>query len=197
MDVALAASATGTASIGPREPAVPGQTGDVLVEDARSQAALWRSRFAFGCAVGLMALSGFTPLGIPFWDSGSRAYWRTLYVESPRARAAGAVVAAIPLGERVASTDFIHPRFTHYARSYDYSDYRPEIPPDANWLVIDTGHPYSTIKRPDQVKEYVREPREWELVPVDPDGWFLVFRRVSGGASRDAKAGTDGKRAGD
>ncbi len=151
---------------------------------------VWRSRFAFGCAVGLMALSGFTPLGIPFWDSGSRAYWRTLYVESPRARAAEAVVAAIPPTERVASTDFIHPRFTHYARSYDYSDYRPEIPPDANWLVIDTGHPYSTIKRPDQVKEYTREPREWELVPIDPDGWFLVFRRVSGGGTgKEAGAG--------
>ena len=29
----------------------------------------------------------------------------------------------IPSGARVASTDYVHPRFTHFARSYDYSDY--------------------------------------------------------------------------
>ena len=88
-------------------------------------------------------------------------------------------MAAIPLTARVASTDFIHPRFTHHARSYDYSDYRPDIPPDSDYLVIDTGHPYSTIKTPDEVKEYRRVPQEWELLPVETQGLFLVFRRVA------------------
>jgi uncharacterized membrane protein len=148
--------------------------------------ALRGARFALGCSLGLMLLSGFTPLGIPFWDAGSRAYWRTLYVTSDRARAAEAVVAAIPPLARVASTDFIHPRFTHHARSYDYSDYRPDIPPDADFLVIDTGHPYSTIKRPDEVKEYRRVPREWELLPVETQGYFLVFQRIAKPPSPDA-----------
>lgn len=139
---------------------------------------LWWGRFVCGCSLGLMVLTGFTPAGIPFWDPGSRAYWRNLYLETPRSHAARAVVEAIPASDRVASTDFIHPRFTHHERSYDYSDYRPEVPPDANWIVIDTGHPYSQIKTPEQVKEFVRTPGEWKLVPVDPDGWFLVFRRV-------------------
>jgi uncharacterized membrane protein len=159
---------------------------NTVVRASRTENVLRGARFALGCSLGLMLLSGFTPLGIPFWDAGSRAYWRTLYVTSDRARAAEAVVAAIPPSARVASTDFIHPRFTHHARSYDYSEYRPDIPRDADYLVIDTGHPYSTIKTPDQVKEYGRVPREWEQLPVETQGFFLIFRRIAKTPSPDA-----------
>ena len=33
----------------------------------------------------------------------------------------------IPQSARVASTDFVHPRYTHFDRSYDYSNYRRKV----------------------------------------------------------------------
>ena len=76
-----------------------------------------------------------------------------------------AVIAIIPPDARVASTDLIHPRFTHYRRSYDYSDYpravnenRPGAPPDTDYIVIDKQARYSKITRPDEVREYRERP---------------------------------------
>ena len=84
---------------------------------------------------------GLSPLGINFWDPHSLAYWRALYVPGPRAAHFRAVLELVPPTSRVASTDFVHPRFTHFERSYDYSDYRPNVPDDADYIVIDTQHP--------------------------------------------------------
>ncbi|HTI49451.1 MAG TPA: DUF2079 domain-containing protein [Planctomycetaceae bacterium] len=121
---------------------------------------------------------GMSPAALGFWDPDSRAYWRTLYVPGERARHFPAVLAEIPPESRVASTDFIHPRFTHFDRSYDYSDYRPNVPDDADYIVIDTRHPYSRIRRPEEVKEYRDHPEEWELLPDQTDGYFIVLRRI-------------------
>jgi uncharacterized membrane protein len=139
-------------------------------------AALW-------CALSSLCVGwflGLSPASIGFWDPDSRAYWRTLYLPGERAQRFPEVLSQIPHDSRVASTDFIHPRFTHFTRSYDYSDYRPNVPKDADYIVIDTRHRYSAIHRPDEIKEYRDHPEEWELLPDRTDGYFIVLRRVRG-----------------
>jgi hypothetical protein len=121
---------------------------------------------------------GLSPATLAFWDPDSRANWRKNYVPGERARQFATVLAEIPVESHVASTDFVHPRFTHYARSYDYSDYRKIVPDDTDYIVIDTQHPYSKIKTPQQVKELREHPEEWELVPDRTGGYFIVLRRV-------------------
>ena len=92
----------------------------------------------------------------------------------------------IPPSSRVASTDYVHPRFTHHERSYDYSHYRRKIagyedsvPDDTDFIVIDTRHPYSQINSPDQVRELKSQPDRWELLPDDTDGHFIILKRAS------------------
>jgi hypothetical protein len=128
---------------------------------------------------------GLGPLSIGFWDPDSGFYWRDLYVVGKRAELFPRVLEEIPdQTARVASTDFVHPRFTHFQRSYDYSDYpravnnyQPGVPPDTDYIVIDTQHKYSKIKRPDQVPEYRDHPDQWELLPDTTDGYFIVLKR--------------------
>lgn len=141
-------------------------------ENAVVAVAVWCALNAFltGLPIGL------SPLGIGFWDPAARVYWRHWYIPGERARRFAAVFALIPRDARVASTDFIHPRFTHHERSYDYSAYRPIVPDDTDYIVIDTRHPYSGVKRPEEVKEYRDEPDKWEL--VHDDGYFIVLKRI-------------------
>jgi uncharacterized membrane protein len=120
---------------------------------------------------------GLTPLGVGFWNPESRAYWRNLYVPGERARQFPAAFALVPSDSRVASTDYVHPRFTHHARSYDYSHYRPNVPEDADYIVIDTRHPYSEIRMPREVKEYRDAPEQWELLKDETQGYFIVLKR--------------------
>jgi uncharacterized membrane protein len=119
----------------------------------------------------------FSPLGFGFWDPHSRGYWRNLYVPGERAQRFPAAIALVPFDARVASTDYIHPRFTHHTRSYDYSDYRPHVPEDCDYIVIDTRHPYSEISRPEQLKEYRDHPNQWELLDDRTEGYFIVLKR--------------------
>jgi len=121
---------------------------------------------------------GYDPGGLPFWDSASRTYWRKKYVQSERARVFPAVLQAIPTTARLAATDFAHTRFNHHARCYDYSGYRPNVPDDAEFLVIDVHGPYSTVKVPSDVDEVRKHPGRWELLPDSTRGYFLVFRRI-------------------
>ena len=86
----------------------------------------------------------------------------------------------------MASTDFVHPRYTHFERSYDYSQYsrmvngnRPGAPDDADYIVIDTRHPYSWIHGPEDVRELQSEPDRWELLPDQTSGYFIVLKRRS------------------
>jgi len=141
--------------------------------------------FACGCALLVGLFSGLSPLSVIFWDADSSMSWRDMYVPSSRAEHAEAVVQQIPTTARVFSTDFIHPRFTHHARSYDYSGYpRPSdreltdpVPGVEYYVVIDTQHRYSEITSPEQVPEYKQHPDEWELLPDESDGHFIVLRR--------------------
>jgi uncharacterized membrane protein len=158
----------------------------------------WWARFACASALTTGVFYGLSPLSIGFWDPDSGFYWRDLYVVGKRAQLFPRVLEQIPSPEaRVASTDFVHPRFTHFARSYDYSrypravnNYQPGVPPDTDYIVIDTQHPYSKIKRPEQVDEYRDHPDQWELLPDTTEGYFIVLKRKRPG---DASQGREQK----
>ena len=139
---------------------------------------VWTSSFATGIFFSL------GPLSMPFWDSGSSWNWWKLYGPTHRAAMYSRIENAIPVSSRVASTDFVHPRFTHFDRSYDYSDYHREvsgegkrIPDDTQYIVIDTDHKYSKIKRPDQISEFRDHPESWDLIPDKTEGLFIILKR--------------------
>jgi len=139
---------------------------------------VWTSALMSGLFLSL------SPLGLPFWDSGSSWYWKTLYGPSRRGELFARVLPLIPRESRVASTDFVHPRFTHHERSYDYSGYvrkvagnQTGVPDDTDFLVIDTNHRYSETQSADQIPEYRDHPDQWELLPVETDGYFIVLKR--------------------
>jgi hypothetical protein len=138
-------------------------------------AATWAALCAL--MAGFFNVDVLWPLGTGFWDPYSRAYWKSLYIPGERAKRFPAVLTLVPPESRVASTDYIHPRFTHHARSYDYSEYRPIVPADTDFIVIDTQHPYSRIKRPEEVKEYREGPDQWELLDDQSGGYFIVLKR--------------------
>ncbi len=139
---------------------------------------------AASCAGLSAAVVGFSPLSLRFWEPGQTYYWRNLYVPGERPREFAKVYGKIPIGARVASTDFVHPRFTHHERSYDYSQYAravagftTSVPADTDYIVIDTQHPYSVIKAPADIRELREHPDEWELLPDETAGYFLVLKR--------------------
>ncbi len=148
--------------------------------DSFARQFVWASAFTSGLFLSL------SPAGITFWDPyASLSIWR-LYAHDSRSEHIAKVLEKIPPSARVASTDYVHPRFTHHERSYDYSHYRRKIagyedsvPDDTDFIVIDTRHPYSEIKSPDQVRELRSEPDRWELLPDDTDGHFIVLKRAS------------------
>ena len=140
--------------------------------------------FALSLCLCFGAIVGSSPLGIRFWDPDSFYYWRSLYVPGRRADSFSQVLEQIPHDARVASTDFVHPRFTHHERSYDYSSYRREVasyedrvPEDTDFIVIDTQHHYSEVQTPDQVRELQTEPQNWQLLDDRTDGHFIVLQR--------------------
>jgi len=141
------------------------------------------ARFACLCALTTGLLLAIHPLSRKFWDSGSAMYWQRLYVPGERAEQFENVLPLVPQSARVASTDFVHPRFTHHERSYDYSDYlrkvagyERRVPDDTDYIVIDTGHPYSTMHSPEDVPEF-HQTDQWELVTTGAEPWFIVLKR--------------------
>ncbi len=147
-----------------------------------------RARLACLCAT-LTAVSGsLLPCGAAFWSQQGAWGWNQLYQPNTRAALLQQVLEKIPATAKVASTDYVHTRLTHYERSYDYSDYvravnnyRPGVPADTDYIIIDTGHRYSTIRRPQDIRELQTEPELWELLPDETNGLFLVLKRRSSG----------------
>lgn len=137
----------------------------------------WLASFSASCALVSGIFFSVGPLGLAFWDPHSAGYWRQKYVPGERVAKFAEILSRIPPEKRVASTDFIHPRFTHHARSYDYSDYRPQVPDDADFIVIDVAGPYSKVRTPADVKEYREHPEVWELWPDRTGGYFIVLER--------------------
>lgn len=144
------------------------------------------ARFAFLCAAGTALTNSLMPLGFSFWSHESPFGYQSLYRTGPRAEQLERILSQIPQTSRVASTDFVHTRLTHYERSYDYSgypravnNYKPGVPPDTDYIIIDTSHRYSTIRKPSEVRELKEESENWELLPDTSDGLFLVLKRVN------------------
>jgi uncharacterized membrane protein len=138
---------------------------------------LWTSALVAGLFFSL------SPLGLAFWDPGSSWNWWKLYGPTRRGAEFAKVAPLIPTTARVASTDFVHPRFTHHERSYDYSGYvrkvsgyEQRVPDDTDFIVIDTTHPYSQYHRPEDVPEYHQADR-WEPLRDETNGYFIVLRR--------------------
>jgi uncharacterized membrane protein len=157
------------------------------------------ARFAFCCAAGTAITTSLMPCGTAFWSAESSYGWKQLYAIGTRGTELEKILRQIPPSARVASTDFVHTRLTHFDRSYDYSGYvravnqnRIGAPPDTDFIIIDTTHRYSTIHSPDQIPELNPQPpppnsprrqtpdsqtSAWELIPNQSRGAFLVLRR--------------------
>lgn len=148
--------------------------------------AISTARLAFFCAACTAVTGSLMPIGATFWSNGSPFGWRKLYVPTERAVAFEKIIASLPENSRIASTDYVHTRLTHFERSYDYSgylravnDYKPGVPADTDYIVIDTGHRYSEIRSIEQVRELNEAPEDWEVIPNDSQGLFIVLRRVA------------------
>ena len=142
------------------------------------------ARFAFCCALGTAVTGSMMPMGVNFWSEQSSYGWRRLYVPGLRAEEFEKVLALLPLNSRVASTDYVHTRLTHFERSYDYSDYlravnnyQPGMPADTDYIVIDTSHQYSRVRSLADVRELKVEPEKWEILPDITGGHFIVLKR--------------------
>lgn len=143
-----------------------------------------RARLTFFCAVLTGMTGSLMPTGATFWSATSPFGREKLYAPSPRAAALERVLEKIPETSRVASTDFVHTRLTHFERSYDYSDYpravnnyQPGVPADTDYIVIDTTHRYSTVRSLADVRELKTEPDKWEVLPDETGGLFIVLKR--------------------
>lgn len=145
---------------------------------------------ALACSLVTGLIFSYSPASLQFWDSGRAFYWQKLYVPDERATQFAKIEPLIPQTARVASTDFVHPRFTHCERSYDYSDYpravanyEDKVPDDTDFIVLDTRHPYSRIRSlhdpANPIRELIREPDSWEVLPDETDGYFIVLKRQS------------------
>ena len=145
------------------------------------------------CCVATGTVGSLLPYGSNYWSDSSSFGRHMLYFPREnvtaenhlirRAAMADRVMAQIPATARVASTDFIHTRLTHCERSYDYSDYKravneigKRVPADCDYIVIDTGHRYSSIRNATEVPE-LSESKNWELLPDTTDGRFLILHR--------------------
>jgi len=158
------------------------KTGQNRSSAEKTNGGICRGKWALACGLATSLWFSLSPLGVTFWDPGSRWYAAELYLPDERAAAIDEIVELIPQSARVASTDYVHPRFTHHERSYDYSEYarrvagyEDRVPEDTDYIVIDTGHPYSTVKSLADIRELQNEPENWEV--VRGEGYFLVLKR--------------------
>lgn len=170
------------------------------------------ARFACISAACTALTGSLMPCGTAFWSKESPFGWQQLYAPGPRGTELEKIIRQLPASSRIASTDFIHTRLTHFERSYDYSNYlrainnyRPGVPPDTDFIIIDTTHRYSTIRSASQVPELQPQPSSapapqnqivpgtpptpkpadqasndnhlWELLPELSRSGFLVLRR--------------------
>ena len=158
--------------------------GTISLPNSQIYNSVSNARLAFFCAACTAVSGSFMPIGATFWSNDSPFGWKKLYVPTERAAAFERIIGSLPLDGRIASTDYVHTRLTHYDRSYDYSgylravnNYKLGVPADTDYIVIDTSHRYSEIKSTDQVRELIEEPDAWEVVPNDSQGLFIVLKR--------------------
>ncbi|ADG67170.1 membrane protein-like protein [Planctopirus limnophila DSM 3776] len=140
--------------------------------------------WGLACALQTGLWFSLSPMGVTFWDANSNWSWQQLYRPTERAAAFSKIADLIPATAKVASTDYVHPRYTHYERSYDYSKYPRKVsgyelrvPEDTDYIVIDARGPYSAIHEPSQIPEFAQYPEKWELLPDTTNGYFIVLKR--------------------
>ncbi|MEZ6122775.1 MAG: DUF2079 domain-containing protein [Planctomycetaceae bacterium] len=150
---------------------------------------LSRSVLVLLCCATTSATGSLLPFGLSFWSQDSAFGYHRLYAsqdprQQRRVAMIGEVLKQIPQSARVASTDYIHTRLTHCERSYDYSNYpravnhyQPGVPPDTEYIVIDTGHRYSEIHSPQEIPELRDHPDQWQLLPDRTHGMFIILKR--------------------
>lgn len=160
-----------------------------LTSDGERSSAVASAMLVLLCCLATSVTGSLMPCGVSFWSDASPFGYSQLFAptdprQQRRAEFADQVVRQIPETARVAATDYIHTRFTHHERSYDYSGYlravnnfQPGVPADTDYIVIDTGHRYSTIRTPSDVPELQQQPEDWELLPDTTNGIFLVLKR--------------------
>ncbi len=179
------------AGLGDRRPADDDRVGKIpgQVLPWQGFSATSAARFACCCSVLTAVTSSLMPWGAAFWSERAATGYRQRFVPGPRSEHFPKVLAQLPVTSRVASTDYVHTRLTHYERSYDYSDYLravnnylPGVPDDTDYIVIDTQHPYSTIRSPQDVPELRELPERWELLPDQTDGYFIILQRRPAGS---------------
>ena len=181
------AAAAGLGNVGPLVQRTFGRWlrgNDTKLTNRQQGLASFAPHCAWTSALVLGVFLSLSPLGLRFWDSGSLFHYQRLYIIAKRATLFQRVFEKIPIDARVASTDHVHTRFTHHERSYDYSeqrrkvsDYADKVPDDTEYIVIDTQHHYSKIKRPDQVRELRTQANQWQLLPDNTEGYFIVLKR--------------------
>jgi uncharacterized membrane protein len=64
---------------------------------------------------------------VPYLFEPMGAYWRDLYLQSPRSTAFSQAQTYVRPEDRVASTDYIRSRFTHCQAAYDYPRFRGHV----------------------------------------------------------------------
>jgi len=145
--------------------------------------------FALSAAMACGLFYSAGPLGLAFWDPGSDHHGATLLKTGRRAELFAEVESLVPDTARVFSTDFVHPRFTHHARSYDYSKYHRHSDAELTepvagqdyYIVIDVQHPYSTVESVDDVPELKQDAGPWEVLRLVTDDagtlYYIVLHR--------------------
>jgi hypothetical protein len=140
------------------------------------------ARWGFLCALLTAATGSLMPFGATFWSEESHFGWRSLYSRGQRAEEFQKVLRMLRVDSRVASTDFVHTRLTHFERSYDYSgylravnNYRPGVPDDTQFIVIDLNHRYSRFRRPEEIPELKSG---WVLLSDPASEYFAVLKRT-------------------
>lgn len=147
-----------------------------------------RARWIFCCSLSTAVFFSFIPVSLQFWDPGRRMYWKHLYLPDERAEQFSKVMEQLPQDARVASTDYVHARLTHFERSYDFSDYpravanyEDRVPDDTEYIVLDRQHEYSRGKYDDlsKISTIQGQLDDWEVLPDQTNGYFTILRRKS------------------
>jgi uncharacterized membrane protein len=143
-----------------------------------------KASVVFAVSALLAVFTSMMPIGAGFWSATSPFGYAARFVPGDRAKQFERIALLLPPSARIASTDYVHTRLTHCDRSYDYSDYlravndyEPGVPADTDLIVIDTRHPWSQIRKVEDVPELQQHPDQWRVWPDQTDGYFIVLER--------------------
>ncbi|MFO0948062.1 MAG: DUF2079 domain-containing protein [Planctomycetota bacterium] len=131
-----------------------------------------------------------TEEGPRFEPRGS--YWKSIYMPQERARAFPSAYATIRSTDRVATTDYLRPRFTHHAAAHDYPTFRGHVTiDDRDVILLDKTEGWWGRGSENPDRELLRCLREGQCAPgtllavrgrpfevVYNDPYFLVVRRL-------------------